>query len=91
MYARFGGRHWIRQMLLGAFLLPSMVCGVAFLINFIAIYYHASRAIPFTIMASFSGSFVFHIHFLHYCKYFMQKVGVEYESPKSVEDTLTKD
>ncbi|PAV82301.1 hypothetical protein WR25_07250 [Diploscapter pachys] len=58
MYARFGGRHWIRQMLLGAFLLPSMVCGVAFLINFIAIYYHASRAIPFTIMASFSGSFL---------------------------------
>jgi len=26
------------------------VCSVAFLINFIAIYYHASRAIPFTIM-----------------------------------------
>ncbi|KAK6011409.1 hypothetical protein OSTOST_23503 [Ostertagia ostertagi] len=50
MYARFGGRHWIRQMALGAFLLPSLVCGVAFLINFIAIYYHASRAIPFTVM-----------------------------------------
>lgn len=37
-------------LILGAFLLPSAVCGVAFLINFIAIYYHASRAIPFTVM-----------------------------------------
>lgn len=47
LYAKMGGRIWIRQMLLSAFLLPSMVCGMAFLINFIAIYYHASRAIPF--------------------------------------------
>ncbi len=27
-----------------------MVCGTAFMINFIAIYYHASRAIPFGTM-----------------------------------------
>ncbi|CAP28227.1 Protein CBG08396 [Caenorhabditis briggsae] len=59
MYARFGGRHWIKQMLLGAFLLPSMVCGVAFLINFIAIYYHASRAIPFTIMLAVTAICLF--------------------------------
>ncbi|VDK48768.1 unnamed protein product [Anisakis simplex] len=50
MYSRFGGKHWIRQMVLGAFLLPCSISAVAFLINFIAIYYHASRAIPFTIM-----------------------------------------
>ena len=50
MYARFGGKTWIRQMVVSAFLLPAGVCSVAFLINFIAIYYHASRAIPFTIM-----------------------------------------
>lgn len=37
-------------MLASAFLLPLCVCGLAFFINFIAIYYHASRAIPFTIM-----------------------------------------
>ena len=41
---------WIRQMLMSAFLLPTLVCGTAFLINFIAIYYHASRAIPFGTM-----------------------------------------
>uniref|UniRef100_A0A158P8W4 Transmembrane 9 superfamily member n=1 Tax=Angiostrongylus cantonensis TaxID=6313 RepID=A0A158P8W4_ANGCA len=59
MYARFGGRHWIRQMALGAFLLPSLVCGVAFLINFIAIYYHASRAIPFTVMLAVTAICLF--------------------------------
>ena len=37
---------WIRQMLMSAFLLPTLVCGTAFLVNFIAIYYHASRSTP---------------------------------------------
>ena len=37
-------------MFVGAFLFPSFICGVAFVINFIAIYYHASRAIPFFTM-----------------------------------------
>lgn len=52
LYAKMGGRIWIRQMLLSAFLLPLLVCGMAFLINFIAIYYHASRAIPFGSMVN---------------------------------------
>lgn len=46
LYARMGGKVWIKQMLLSAFFLPVLVCGTAFFINFIAIYYHASRAIP---------------------------------------------
>lgn len=46
------GKVWIRQMMLSALLLPTLVCGTAFFINFIAIYYHASRAIAFTIMVS---------------------------------------
>jgi len=50
LYARMGGKIWIRQMLLAAFLMPCLVCGTAFFINFIAIYYHASRAIPFGTM-----------------------------------------
>ena len=50
LYSRMGGRDWIKQMLLSAFLLPALVCGTAFFINFIAIYYHASRAIPFGTM-----------------------------------------
>jgi transmembrane 9 superfamily protein 3 len=47
LYARMGGKRWIRQMLVSAFLVPLVVCGTEFFINFIAIYYHASRAIPF--------------------------------------------
>lgn len=47
LYARMGGRVWIKQMIFSAFMLPLMVCGTAFFINFIAMYYHASRAIPF--------------------------------------------
>jgi len=52
LYARMGGKVWIRQMLMSAFLLPTLVCGTAFLVNFIAIYYHASRAIPFGTMVA---------------------------------------
>lgn len=39
-------------MLMSAFMLPAVVCGTAFFINFIAIYYHASRAIPFGTMVN---------------------------------------
>jgi hypothetical protein len=37
-------------MLATAALLPATVCGVAFTVNFVAIYYTATRAIPFTTM-----------------------------------------
>jgi len=46
------GKHWIKQMVTSAFLIPVLVCGTAFFINFIAIYYHASRAIPFGTMVN---------------------------------------
>lgn len=52
LYARQGGKVWIRQMLVSTFFVPTFVCGTAFLINFIAIYYHASRAIPFGSMVA---------------------------------------
>lgn len=57
----YSGKLWIRQMMVSAFFLPALVCGTAFFINFIAIYYHASRAIAFTIMVKMT----FHgIHFV---------------------------
>lgn len=56
LYARMGGKQWIKQMLLSAFIVPALVCGTAFFINFIAIYYHASRAIPFGTMVTFSSN-----------------------------------
>ncbi|KAJ8022820.1 Transmembrane 9 superfamily member 3 [Holothuria leucospilota] len=54
LYSRMGGKNWIKQMVTSAFLIPFIVCGMAFFINFIAIYYHASRAIPFGTMVSVS-------------------------------------
>ena len=52
LYARMGGKIWIKQMVFSAFLVPTFVCGTAFFINFIAMYYHASRAIPIGTMVS---------------------------------------
>ncbi|XP_013781981.1 transmembrane 9 superfamily member 3-like [Limulus polyphemus] len=52
LYSRMQGKQWIKQMMLSAFMLPALICGTAFLINFIAIYYHASRAIPFGTMVA---------------------------------------
>lgn len=52
LYARSGGKEWIRHMLLTAFLVPGVVCTVAFLINFVAIYYHATRAFPIETIVS---------------------------------------
>ena len=53
----FKGVKWIRQMLISSLMLPLLVASTAFLINFIAIYYHASRAIPFGTMVSIVWSF----------------------------------
>lgn len=50
LYSRMGGVTWIKQMFCSAFLLPVLVSGTALAVNFIAISYHASRAIPFTTM-----------------------------------------
>ena len=46
LYSQFGGRSWIKQMLTSGLLLPILIGTTVFLINLIAIYYHASRAIP---------------------------------------------
>ncbi|XP_073252380.1 transmembrane 9 superfamily member 3-like [Porites lutea] len=59
LYARQGGRQWIKQMALSAVLFPLLVCGTAFMINFIAIYYHASRAIPFVTMLAVTAIVIF--------------------------------
>uniref|UniRef100_A0A914NJE1 Transmembrane 9 superfamily member n=1 Tax=Meloidogyne incognita TaxID=6306 RepID=A0A914NJE1_MELIC len=50
MYSRVGGKRWIKQMFIGALLLPSAVAGMVLGVNAVAIGYHASRAIPFTTM-----------------------------------------
>ncbi|CAF0967265.1 unnamed protein product, partial [Didymodactylos carnosus] len=59
LYARMGGKLWIKQLVTGAFLIPAIICGLAFLINFISIYYRSSRSIPFTVMLSVTAICLF--------------------------------
>jgi len=40
----------MKQIVVGAFLVPLAISGVSFLVNFISIYYGSSRSIPFTVM-----------------------------------------
>jgi hypothetical protein len=44
------GQLWMKQLIVGAFLIPVIIGSVAFLVNFISIYYGSSRSIPFSIM-----------------------------------------
>jgi transmembrane 9 superfamily protein 3 len=50
LYARNSGEEWIKQVMTTAAFLPGFVCMTAFAVNFVAIYYHAARAIPFGTM-----------------------------------------
>lgn len=59
MYSRVGGKRWIKQMLVGALLLPSILAILALGVNAVAIGYHASRAIPFTTMLAIVSICVF--------------------------------
>jgi len=52
LYARLGGKLWIRQMVIGALLVPALISTTAFFINFIAIYYQTAKAIHFTSMVN---------------------------------------
>jgi transmembrane 9 superfamily protein 3 len=58
MYSRVGGKRWIKQMLVGALFMPSILSGIALGVNAVAIGYHASRAIPFTTMVFLMETFV---------------------------------
>jgi transmembrane 9 superfamily protein 3 len=59
LYSKMGGMAWMKQMVCGAALFPALICGTAFLINFVAIYYHASRAIPILTMLAVAGICLF--------------------------------
>lgn len=59
LFSRLGGKNWIRQMVVSAALLPGLVCCSTFLINFVAMYYGASRAIPFGTMVAITSICLF--------------------------------
>ncbi|KAL7754226.1 hypothetical protein RI367_000207 [Sorochytrium milnesiophthora] len=58
-YAQYGGKNWVRTMLCTALVLPGIVCTSAFVINFVAIAYQSTRAVPFTIMLALLAIFLF--------------------------------
>ncbi|CAH8863857.1 unnamed protein product [Trichobilharzia szidati] len=59
LYARTSGKRWIRQFLMGATLMPFMICCCTFLVNLAAIYYHTSRSIPFVTMLAIAAIIFF--------------------------------
>ncbi|ORX76157.1 hypothetical protein BCR32DRAFT_224523 [Anaeromyces robustus] len=58
-FAQYGGRSWIKNMFLTACLFPCTIGGITLLINFIAIYYQSSRAIPFGSMLTIFAIWLF--------------------------------
>lgn len=59
LYARMGGKMWIQQMIVSAFLLPTFACSYPFYINLIAVYYESSRVISFGTMVEVACIFIF--------------------------------
>ena len=59
MYSQYGGKNWIRTMLMTAGLWPGLVSLASFLINFVAIYYSSTKAIPFGTMIAVLAIWLF--------------------------------
>ncbi|KAJ3282036.1 Transmembrane 9 super member 3 [Borealophlyctis nickersoniae] len=58
-YTKYGGKNWISAVFLTAGLFPGTVGLIAFLINFVAISYTSSRAIPFGTMVAILAIWLF--------------------------------
>jgi len=58
-YARNGGKHWIKCMVLTATLFPGICFLIAFLLNFIALSYDSLNYIPFGSIVSVFAIWVF--------------------------------
>jgi transmembrane 9 superfamily protein 3 len=58
-YHVYGGRHWIKNVLVTATLWPGILSVITIIINSIAVYYSSSRAIPFTIMLAMFAIWLF--------------------------------
>lgn len=60
-YQSYGGKSWIKTMSLTAGLLPGVIAFVGILINFVAIGYSLTRAIPIGVMFALLAIFIFMI------------------------------
>ncbi|CAG8545200.1 5735_t:CDS:2, partial [Scutellospora calospora] len=58
-YQTYGGRNWIKNIIVTATLWPGTLSVVTTMINFVAVYYSSSRAIPFTAMLAMFATWLF--------------------------------
>ncbi|ORY90520.1 hypothetical protein BCR43DRAFT_567041 [Syncephalastrum racemosum] len=58
-YARYGGKEWVRNVLLTASIWPGAIVLIGGYVNSVAIYYASSRAIAFSIMLAMLAIWVF--------------------------------
>ncbi|CAO3588445.1 unnamed protein product [Absidia cylindrospora] len=58
-YAHYGGKEWVKNILLTAAVWPGAVVCIGGYINTIAIFYHSSKAIPFPVMVAILAIWVF--------------------------------
>lgn len=58
-YANYGGKDWVRNVLLTASIWPGALVLIGGYVNSVAIYYSSSRAIAFPIMVSIFFAFPF--------------------------------
>ncbi|RIB03503.1 hypothetical protein C2G38_2133469 [Gigaspora rosea] len=58
-YQIYGGRNWIKNILVTATLWPGILSIMTTMINFVAVYYSSSRAIPFTAMLAIFATWLF--------------------------------
>ncbi|KAI8333110.1 hypothetical protein BC941DRAFT_435122 [Chlamydoabsidia padenii] len=58
-YAHYGGKNWVKNILLTAGVWPGTVVSIGGYINTIAIFYSSSKAIPFSIMIAILAIWVF--------------------------------
>ena len=59
LYQQYNGKKWIRAMLITAGLWPGAVSVISVLINFVAISYSSSKAIPFGTMTAIIAIWLF--------------------------------
>jgi transmembrane 9 superfamily protein 3 len=58
-YARYGGKNWVRAMIVTSGMWPGVCAAVVFAVNLIAIYKGLSKAIPFLTMVALGAIWLF--------------------------------
>lgn len=69
LYNRYGGKRWMKTMLMSACLLPFLASVVFIITNFFSIAYSSSSAISFGSIVNNYLTAVFHVFYLAFCRF----------------------